>query len=207
DTKVKVQGLSVASKLKHEMQTFFNSFFIDYNSIGNVSDQKDQRTITVWIGSGRDQANTMKAMIDETFTPETGISVNLKLVQMHTLLPATLAGQGPDVAMQIANDIPVNYAMRNAAADLTQFPDFEEVAKRFRDSAVVPYKFDGGVYALPETQTFNMLFYRKDVLAELGLEIPQTWQDVANLLAVLNKNYMQFGLPLVLQPAYPGENL
>src|SRR5690606_16800531 len=61
--------------------------------------------------------------------------------------------------------------------------------------------------ALPETQTFDMLFYRKDVLAELGLEIPQTWQDVANLLAVLNKNYMQFGLPLVLQPAYPGENL
>src|SRR5690606_36000904 len=105
DTKVKVQGLSVASKLKHEMQTFFNSFFIDYNSIGNVSDQKDQRTITVWIGSGRDQANTMKAMIDETFTSQTGINVNLKLVQMHTLLPATLAGQGPDVAMQIDNDI------------------------------------------------------------------------------------------------------
>lgn len=200
------KGMGFFAELKHEIMTFGYSFIIDYNTIGNVADGK-QESITVWIGSGRDQANTLKAMIDETFTPETGISVNLKLVQMHTLLPATLAGQGPDVAMQIANDIPVNYAMRNAAADLTQFPDFEEVAKRFRDSAVVPYKFDGGVYALPETQTFDMLFYRKDVLAELGLEIPQTWQDVANLLAVLNKNYMQFGLPLVLQPAYPGENL
>ena len=77
-------------------------------------------------------------MIDETFTPLTGINVNLKLVQMQNLLPATLAGQGPDVAMQISNDMPVNYAMRNAAVDLAQFPDFDEVAQRFRESALVP---------------------------------------------------------------------
>jgi len=207
DTKVKVQGLSVASKLKHEMQTFFNSFFIDYNSIGNVSDQKDQRTITVWIGSGRDQANTMKAMIDETFTSQTGINVNLKLVQMHTLLPATLAGQGPDVAMQIDNDIPVNFAMRNAAADLTQFADYAEVAKRFRSSAVVPYQYTNGVYALPEQQTFNMLFYRKDVLEELELEVPKTWDEVSAMLAVLSKNHMAFGLPQVQQAAIQGQNI
>ena len=48
---------------------------------------KNQRSITVWIGSGRDQANTIKAMIDETFTPETGINVNLKLVNMGTPPP------------------------------------------------------------------------------------------------------------------------
>ena len=73
--------------MKHEASTFFSSFFIDYNNIGNVTDEKNQRSITVWIGSGRDQANTIKAMIDETFTPETGINVNLKLVNMGTLLP------------------------------------------------------------------------------------------------------------------------
>src|SRR5690606_11065860 len=131
DEKLKIKGLGLMAKATHEVKTFVNSFFIDYNSIGNVSDAKDQQTITVWIGSGRDQANTMKAMIDETFTSETGINVNLKLVQMHTLLPATLAGQGPDVAMQIDNDIPVNFAMRNSSVDLTQFADFAEVETRF----------------------------------------------------------------------------
>ncbi len=195
------------SEMKHELSTFVYSFFIDYNTIGNVNDGDNQRSVTVWIGSGRDQANTLKTMIDETFTPETGINVNLKLVQMQTLLPATLAGQGPDVAMQIGNDIPVNYAMRNAAADLSQFPDFKSVAERFRPSALVPYTYEQGVFALPETQTFNMLFYRKDVLNELGMDIPQTWEDVSNLLAVLNKNHMAFGLPLVMNPTYPGENL
>jgi ABC-type glycerol-3-phosphate transport system substrate-binding protein len=205
--KLPKEGMSFLAKTWHEVKTFFYSFIIDYNQIGNVSESKDQRTVTVWIGSGRDQAATIKAMVDETFTSRTGINVNLELVQMQTLLKATLAGQGPDVAMQIGNDIPVNYAMRNATADLTQFPDFQEVAKQFRPSALVPYTYQNGVYALPETQTFNMLFYRKDVLNELGLGIPQTWDNVSNLLAILNKNHMEFGLPLVLQPSYPGENI
>lgn len=207
DKKLPKAGMGFFAELWHEIATFFYSFVIDYNQIGNVTEAEDRRSVTVWIGSGRDQANTLKSMIDETFTPQTGINVNLKLAQMQTLLPATLAGQGPDVAMQIGNDLPVNYAMRNAAADLTQFPDFEEVSRRFRESAFVPYSYQKGVYALPETQTFNMLFYRKDVLKELGLDIPQTWDDVSNLLAVLNKNQMQFALPLVLQPSYPGENI
>lgn len=199
DVKLPKSGMGAGDKVKHELNTFASSFFIDYNNIGNVTDGKNQHSITVWIGSGRDQANTVKAMIDETFTPETGISVNLKLVNMGTLLPATLSGQGPDVAMQIGNDLPVNFAMRNSAADLTQFADFDAVAGRFRDSALVPYQYRGGVYALPETQTFNMMFYRKDVLEELGLEVPETWDEVASMLAVLNKNHMQFGLPVVAQ--------
>ncbi|MBB6673571.1 extracellular solute-binding protein [Cohnella nanjingensis] len=200
-------GSGLFAGLKHEITTFAYSFIIDYNQIGNVATEVDQRSITVWIGSGRDQANTLKAMIDETFTPQTGINVNLKLVQMHTLLPATLAGQGPDVAMQIGNDLPVNYGMRHAAADLTAFPDFREVAARFRESALVPYTFEKGVYALPETQTFNMLFYRKDVLKELGLQVPETWDDVYRMLAVLNKNHLQFGLPPMFTPQYPGQNI
>ena len=207
DEKLKIKGLGLMAKATHEVKTFVNSFFIDYNSIGNVSDAKDQQTITVWIGSGRDQANTMKAMIDETFTSETGINVNLKLVQMHTLLPATLAGQGPDVAMQIDNDIPVNFAMRNSSVDLTQFEDFAEVETRFRSSAIVPYQYSDGVYALPEQQTFNMLFYRKDVLEELGLEVPTTWDEVSALLAVLSKNHMEFGMPQVQQAAIQGQNI
>lgn len=149
-------------KATHEVRSFFYSFIEDYNTIGNVAEDEDDVEITVWIGTGRDQAQVMKQMIDDTFTPLTGIYVKLQLVDMNSLLPATLAGQGPDVAMQIQNNIPVNYAMRNAVVDLTEFPDFDEVANRFRESALLPYRYDGGVYALPEHQIFSMMFYRKD---------------------------------------------
>ncbi|TLS50989.1 extracellular solute-binding protein [Paenibacillus antri] len=183
------------AKLGHEAGSFFYSFVEDYNTIGSAGEE-GQDSVTVWIGTGRDQAQVMKEMIDDSFTSRSGIHIDLKLVDMSTLLSATLAGQGPDVAMQIGNADPVNYAMRNASYDVGRFPDYEEVASRFRDSAIAPYRFDGGVYALPEQQTFSMLFYRKDVLAELGLDIPDTWEDVYEMIPELQKRHMEFGLPI-----------
>ncbi|MDQ6417865.1 extracellular solute-binding protein [Paenibacillus sp. LHD-117] len=181
-------------EVMHELGAYVASYTEDYDSIGNTADSN--RSVTVWVTTGRDQAQVLKALIDDSFTPETGISVNLKLVPGNILLPATLADEGPDVALQIGEDVPVNYAMRSAAADLTQFADYKDVASRFRDSALVPYEYGGGVYALPEQQTFPMLFYRKDILEELGLEPPKTWQDIYNMIAVLQKNNMEFYLPL-----------
>ncbi|MCI3922868.1 extracellular solute-binding protein [Paenibacillus sp. TRM 82003] len=178
----------------HEAGAYIASYTEDYDSIGNTS--KKQRSVTVWITTGRDQAQVLKGMIDDTFTPETDISVQLRLVPPNILLPATLADEGPDVAMQIGEDVPVNYAMRNAAADLSKFPDFNEIAARFRESAIVPYSFNDGVFALPEQQTFPMLFYRKDILEELNLTTPETWQDVYNMISVLQKHNMEFYLPI-----------
>lgn len=192
-------------KTTHEIGSFLYSFIEDYSTIGNVAeDGGDEENITVWIGTGRDQAQVLKAMIDDTFTPETNINVNLNLVQMDVLLPATLAGQGPDVAMQVDNQTPVNYAMRNAVADLSQFPDFEEVETRFRESGILPYRFEEGVYALPEQQLFSMLFYRKDIFEELELEPPQTWEEFFNIIPDLQKNHMDVALPLVQDPGAEG---
>ena len=188
---------SLASRMWHNVQKLYYSFIIDYNAIGNVSEDKEARTITVWVPTGRDQANTIKALIDESFTPETGINVNLMLVQPDVLLRATLSGEGPDVAMQVTNDVPLNFAMRVVAIDLKQFPDYDQVAERFYDSAKVPYSFDGAAYALPETETFFMLFYRKDILKELDLEVPKTWDEVKTCLSVLSKNNMEVGLPVI----------
>jgi ABC-type glycerol-3-phosphate transport system substrate-binding protein len=178
------------SNAVHEVRSLAASFTEDYSSIGNV----ESKGITVWIQSGRDQAQIIKQLVDDSFTPKTNIPVNIKLVQGGVLLPATVSGQGPDVALQVGAGEPVNFAMRNAAADLTQFKDLKEVTKRFHPSATVPYSFNGGVYALPETQTFPMLFYRADILDELELKVPNTWEELYNTLAVIQKNYMDVGI-------------
>lgn len=185
---------NVWRKTLHELGAYIASYTEDYDSIGNIEEQAE--SITVWITTGRDQAHVLKSLIDDTFTPETDISVRLRLVPGNILLPATLAGEGPDVAMQIGEDVPVNYAMRGAAADLTQFADFDKVAMRFRDSGLEPYRYNEGIYALPEQQMFPMLFYRKDVLEQLGLTPPDTWQDVYNMISVLQKHNLEFWLPI-----------
>lgn len=204
----KIASSGFFSKLGYEIQRLFYSFIVDYNQIGNaIDDEEEGVVLTLWIGTGRDQANVIKALIDENFTSKTGINVNVQLVDMNTLLRATLADEGPDMAIQVANtngiagavlntgnDTPVNYGIRNAVLDLSQFEDFDEVTQRFSPSALVPFSFNGATYALPDTQTFPMMFYRKDILAEIGLEVPATWDEVKVAMTVLAKNQMEFGM-------------
>ncbi|MBQ9119783.1 MAG: extracellular solute-binding protein [Lachnospiraceae bacterium] len=199
DVEVEVENSNFWSRLLYELTRLYYSFVIDYNQIGNVAAASD-RAITLWVGSGRDQANVIKALVDKTFTNKSGISVNVMIVDMGTLLQATLAGQGPDVAIQVGNDLPMNYGLRDAVLDLSQFADLGEVTERFYDSAMVPFEFDGATYALPETQTFPMMFYRKDILKELNLDIPTTWEEVKVVMTVLSKNQMEIGM-------LPGENI
>ncbi len=195
DVKLPDPSASTMELVGHNVSAFGYSFVEDYNSIGNLA--KDGKKVTVWIGTGRDQAQVIKQLVDDTFTPENNIGVDLKLVDMSILLSATLAGQGPDVAMMIGNGDPVNYAMRGASYDISKFADFKDVAARFENSAMTPYKFNGGVFGLPEQQVFDVLFYRKDILEELGLEVPQTWDDVYKMIPDLKKNNMEFGLPIL----------
>ena len=205
---IKVSGDNFFSSFGNEMARLFNSFAIDYNSLGSIGETgKESETITLWIGTGRDQANVIRSLLDESFTSVYGINVNVQLVDMNTLLRAELAGEGPDVAIQVANtngiagavlntgnDTPVNYGLRNAVMDLNQFSDVDEVTSRFYESALTAFSFDGKLYALPETQTFPVMFYRKDILEQLGLEIPETWDDVKVIMSVLAKNQMEFGM-------------
>ena len=218
DVEVEYENNSFWARLVYEIKRLIYSFLIDYNMIGNIANQDSENvTLTLWIGTGRDQANVIKALIDDTFTRNTDISVNVQLVDMSTLLRATLAGEGPDVAIQVgptqvanaqvaanmvssANDTPVNYGIRNAVLDLREFKDYPEVAARFSDSALVPFIHSDAVYALPDTQTFLMMFYRMDILKEIGLNLPRTWDEVKVAMTVLSKNQMDFGM-------MPGEQI
>jgi ABC-type glycerol-3-phosphate transport system substrate-binding protein len=179
------------------INNFIASFVVDYNALSTSSDSADfEGDITVWIGTGRDQANVLRRMIDEDFSSSTNIGVKLQLVSLDVLLPSTLTGKGPDVAIGVGNQIPVNYAMRNALYDLTNFEDFDEIASRFKSSALTPYFYLDGYYALPDTQQFPVMFYRKDILEELNIDIPQTWEDVIKIIPELQRVNLDFYLPI-----------
>lgn len=189
-------------KIVHEMKAFVVSFFENYNIVGDVNtDSKDNpstnksKPITLWLGVGRDQAQVLKSLIDNNFTSETGVQVGIRLVDMSVMLRAVAAGEGPDLAIYQDQATPVNYALRSALQDLSEFPDIDEVLKRFSSSAVEPFRIGNSVYALPEQQWFDMMFYRKDILADLGVEPPQTWDDLYKLIPVLQKNHLEIGLP------------
>ena len=173
------------------VQSFLLSFVTDYSSVGNVYESDE--VITVWINSGRDQAEVVKNMIDSDFSKNTKIPVNFAI--SSALMQAVMAGKGPDVAMNISRGQPVNLALREAVLPLNQFKDFEQVAATYKETDLVPYYFNGNCYALPETKTFYMMFYRTDIFNELNISYPNTWDEFYHIAEVLQRNNMNIGIP------------
>lgn len=184
-------------------QTFFSikqilmSFVSDYNTIG--SSDSSGEAISIWVGTGREQATTIKEMIMRDFTPKHNIGVNVKLVT-SSILEAVLAGKGPDAALFVGGDMPVNLAARNAVVDISKFDGFSEAANNYYSESLVPFGYRGGVYALPLTQNFPMMFVRTDVLADLGIDTDiDTWEDFYETLPIIMRNNLQVGLGDTIQ--------
>ena len=89
----------------------------------------------------------------------------------------------------------MNYAYRNALVDLNRFEDSEEVFSRFRKSALVPVSYESSVYAVPETQSFPVMYYRTDIFKEMQLSPPADWKQVIYVMSILKKNNIEFGIP------------
>jgi ABC-type glycerol-3-phosphate transport system substrate-binding protein len=174
-----------------EMKKFAGSFFADYNSMG-YDTTEDSTVITAWTSSGRDQAQIMKNLIADGFTRDTGISVELKLVASSTLLPSILAGVGPDVSLD--NTSPVEMAIRGAIIPLNDFEGFDEVTSWFAESTLVPVSLYGETYAIPTAITATVMFYREDILEDLGIDVPETWDDLMAAIPVLQFNNMNIGI-------------
>lgn len=193
--KIAKKRSSFFKKAKHELVSFVTSFIVDSSQLGNVYEDDADHLIEVWIVTGRDQSQILKNMVDESFTPNTGIKVNVKLIDIGALLNAVVAGNGPDVVISVGRSIPVDYALRNANVNLMRFEDCDEVLQNFYPSAYEAYKYDDGLYALPETESFNLLFYRKDILEQLDVELPQTWDDLIAILPTLQGNNLDVAIP------------
>lgn len=224
--------------------SFFKSFTYDYSQIGATKENQGGRTVEVWFltseSTGREQANALRALIDSATSKGqlvdregNDIFIDLKLVNPGVLLSATLAGRGPDVAINVYNGLPMNYAVRGAIYDLMEVNELYEAkygvgnefvitkdaegrdilliggetTPRFQASSIVPYKLTtvdkdtkattDHYYALPNTQSFSIMFYRTDIFdAHDDWTVPETWEDVLLLIPELQNENLQFYLPL-----------
>lgn len=181
---------------KFGFDAFIGSFFEDYNSLTDIEEGDD--VMTCWISLGRDNATVVTNLVNNEYNLTADTKVNMKLVQ-GGIVEATFAGKGPDIALFMGGDFPIQLASRGVLEDLTQFSDYEEITQRFSSDAMTLYEYNDGVYGLPVSQTVPMLFYRSDILAELGVD-PETdlatWDGLMNVLPVLQRNYMEVGLIL-----------
>ena len=180
--------------LSYGFKQFIYSFINDYSSMSNLGDT-EKTPVNVWVATGRDQAQVINNLITSDFSVKTGIPVELNMVTdvASTLIKAALAGKGPDVALMVGQQEPVELAARGALVDLTDYID-EDVYNGVHKSAWVPLKYQNRIYAMPESQAFQVTFYRTDIFEELGLKVPNTWDEVYDVLSVLQSKNLTVGM-------------
>ena len=178
-------------RFSHGLLRLGATFVVDESFLGD--DEVPGDAITVWIPTGRDPAMILQNLIISDFTPHTGVPVNLQLIPVDVVVPATLAGIGPDVVLNMTIDNVINFAMRNALVPLNTMPGWDEFSQKFWPSGLNTVYYFGNFYGVPETHSFLMMYMRDDILAEVGIEPPRTWDEFKMAIVRLNQfNYDVF---------------
>lgn len=180
------------SSFVNGIKSFFASFLTDYTIVGEKGGTG--KALSVWMATNRDQADLLKSLIDETFTPETDIRVQLSLVNSG-LAEAVMAGRGPDISLGVARTVPIDMGARGVLVDLTEYEHFDVWRSRFQASALNAYTYKDSVFGLPETQDFYMMYVRTDILENLGITPPETWDDLPAIITALSQRNMEIGIP------------
>lgn len=173
------KGQNIFQSIGTSLKRFGYSFMGQSYSASNT----DESHIQVWVNRPRTYVEIMQKMIDEKFTPETGIEVDLSIMtDAQKLILSNASGDTPDIATGINYSIPFDLAIRGSLVDLSKFDNYKEVFGRYSDGLLVPSVVGDGLYSLPETMNFYVMFYRTDILSKLGLSVPNTMDELIAML-------------------------
>jgi len=183
-------------------------FIASFSAQDYSASSQNRDHLQVWMGRSRQYVELVQNMIDTQFTPATGIEVDISLMpDANKLVLANAAGTAPDVVLSLQYVVPSYLNIRGALYDLTQFEDFGEVAQRFSSGLFVPYILGDGVYAMPETVNFWVMFYRTDIMEAMNIQVPDNMEEVKLILPELQRRNMNFYFPtagMVGTKVFPG---
>lgn len=137
--------------------------------------------LSVWImGDGNEQAQG----IFDSYTEETGIDINLQSIPWSSahdrLLTAVASGDGPDV-VQMGSSYMAEFTDAGALADLTEYIEASDSLDpdNFYEGNINTTNIDGAYYGVPWYTETRALYYRTDLLEEVGYpEGPSTWDEL-----------------------------
>lgn len=94
---------------------------------------------------------------------------------------AVMAGNGPDLYFDYASTA-ARYVEDGKVVDLEKYLSAETVAKLPEGAKVEATSFtDGKLHQLPMVSSGPVAFYNNDIMTELGLEAPKTWDELLDV--------------------------
>ena len=171
---------------------FGMSFTTDYAAIGVVKQENEENmpSINVYASFGREEFEMFRTLVTEEFIANENIKVNLTMVAgtEGLIMLRYVAGTAPDASITFGGGSVVEYAMRGALYPLDTLEGFDAYldaeTSPFTPACFVPGLYKGHYYGMPETMAWSGMFYRTDVMEELGIDVStlDTWEDIYDIL-------------------------
>ena len=191
-------SVSLFNQVGEGIKSFVGSFLPEQSGDYAASSDKNSEELTVWVNRPIQYVQALQQLVDAGYNKIYGTNVRLSVMpNEQKLILSNASGTSPDLVLGVNYWTPYDFAVRGAAKDLTEYEDFLEFyAEQYNLESLVPLYYNDGVYGAIETQDFQVLYYRKDILETLGLEVPQTWNDVKQMMPTLLRYSMNFNIPI-----------
>jgi len=115
--------------------------------------------------------------------------------EIYTKAPAAVAaGNAPELLFAIPDFTPILKDL-GQLQDVTDFVAALDAKHDFVDTAVEPYAYDNGTWAVPLYNMAHSIWYRPSVFAAAGIEPPTTWDELLAAAEALTTD-TQYGIGL-----------
>lgn len=136
--------------------------------------------ITFWHYYGDPHGEALNAVLSD-YTEETGIEVEARFIPYddfnRTLQQAAAAGELPDIALINAFDT-AQMADAGIIEDLSSYVDEWGEQDAYYATGWESGQVDGATFAIPHLADVYALYYNEEILAEAGVEVPATWEEM-----------------------------
>ncbi|MBM7552138.1 sugar ABC transporter substrate-binding protein [Thalassobacillus pellis] len=152
------------------------------------SSGKDDKTVTVW---AMGEEGKMLQEFSKKFEENSDYKVDVQAIPWDTahdkLLTAVASGNGPDV-VQLGTTWVAEFAEAGALKDLSEhMKDYPTFAKEnFFEGAQSIMQYKDQIVGVPWYVDTRVLYYRKDLLKEVGYDQPpKTWEELKDAASKL----------------------
>ncbi|HYK73286.1 MAG TPA: ABC transporter substrate-binding protein [Pseudoneobacillus sp.] len=173
-------------------------------------DKQVEITLAGW-GSSPEETELLEQVLADFQTKHPNIKVNHEVIAdqyMDVIKTRLIGGEGPDVFYLDASEAPA-LIQTGAIEPLDEhIPDDFDV-EDFEKPLLEAYQYDGKTYGFPKGYSTLALFYNKKMLADAGVEVPKTWDELREVSKALTKGKDVYGFgqnPELARTVFIGES-
>lgn len=134
-------------------------------------------------------------------------------VTLAQKLTASIASNTAPALAQLTDSYLIKFADSGVLASLNDFmakPDFQKIEDDYVKGFIVATTVNGHVYGLPMQRSTPVLYYRKDILREHGLDVSllKTWEGVREVsMKLVKEGAVKYGVEPLKNPWFMGTAL